>query len=124
MTESEINKINIAIAGACGWSLLNNADHPKVKTIYGYGPKQPCGDLVLEECPNYCHDLNAMHEAEAMITVGEIGRHLSALSEVVQPLSTYHPMDLQWFTVRATALQRAEAFLRVKGLWNDERPTV
>lgn len=119
MTDSEIN---IAIAKACGWTFAWPTTGPsaanKSEHVNRCSWSRPNG-WKLERLPNYCHDLNAMHEAEAMITVGEIGRWLSNISNLVMPQSRYHPMDLQWWSVRATARQRAEAFLRVKGLWKE-----
>lgn len=62
--------------------------------------------------PNYCNDLNAMHEAEKMLknqftTIEEAyWRNLNQ----VKP----HP-------IYATAAQRAEAFLRTLGKWEETK---
>lgn len=58
----------IAIATACGWSLVPN--YTKVG-LYGYHSKQTSYDIA--ECPpgaipNYLTSLDAMHEAEKVLT--------------------------------------------------------
>ena len=68
------------------------------------------------ECPNYPSDLNAMHEAEKTLTGQQTVEYVLALRLIIETaddLRTVH-----WFAVvRATAAQRAEAFLRTLGLW-------
>ena len=95
MTEKEIN---IEIAKACGWKNCSIEFAGGIPS----GRKLPNG--LERDLPDYCHDLNSMHEAELTV----MG-------------------DSRWFIwmqaktdvagVHATAMQRAEAFLRVKGLW-------
>lgn len=124
----------IAIAKACGWQMiqrpLTDQDgeipghvevrwfHPKIHTsvypLYAL-PQNP---------PDYLNDLNAMHEAEKVLTNAQhetfcaVILHLTAATEQ----TPYPPLD--WNTVRcmmrATAAQRAEAFLRTLNLWRDE----
>jgi hypothetical protein len=56
---------------------------------------------------NYCTDLNAMHEAEKTLTVEE-------WSDYVEHLPS------RWEeAIHATARQRAEAFLRTLGKWEE-----
>ena len=114
MTEQEQR---IAIAEACGWLEVKEIDFGGPIKPMGYRDKQALG---LEVIPDYLNDLNAMHEAEAHINIGEMGTYLSAIANIVQPQSTYHPLDIQWWSVRATARQRAEAFLRTVGKWRGE----
>jgi len=57
---------------------------------------------------NYCNDLNAMHEAEATLTDDQLWRMARNIER----------NDEQWY-FRATARQRAEAFLRTLGLWEE-----
>jgi hypothetical protein len=66
--------------------------------------------------PDYLNDLNAMHEAEKVLSRGEgyhqkggFGLYKTALAEVCDE---QHPID-------ATAAQRAEAFLRTIGKWEE-----
>ena len=94
MTDLEIN---IAIAEAmprckiCGW-----------KATRGHR---------CTHSPDYCHDLNAMHEAETTLRDSEA--YLEILKEVCRD---HYQVDLR-FCVSATARQRAEAFRRTIGKW-------
>jgi hypothetical protein len=88
----------IAIAEACGFKCSEYSDE--------------LGQLVAQFTPDYLKDLNAMHQAEGVLcnqfnTIGEAyWRNLSH----VEP----HP-------IYATAAQRAEAFLRTIGKWEEEK---
>ena len=89
------NEINIAIAEACGW-------RPDKR---GLGWLSPHGYYAPE--PDYLTDLNAMHEAEMVLTADQWYKYDSLM-----PLR-----DPQ--KIHATARQRAEAFLRTLGKWKD-----
>jgi hypothetical protein len=92
-------QINIAIAEACGWQFVT------YKETFAKPPNGgPC--QYKEGIPNYYNDLNAMHEAEKVLTNEQwvaYGKELSRLK--------VFPM------VHATARQRAEAFLRTLWKW-------
>jgi hypothetical protein len=113
----------IAIAEACGWVFRDGGNFAGVaqKLV-----EPPHGGLthvmthkaVIRSTPDYLHDLNAMHEAEKVLSRGEnynqtggFGRYKTALAEVCDE---QHPID-------ATAAQRAEAFLRTIGKWEDDK---
>ena len=92
-------QINAAIAEACGW---------KAK---GKNWLTPNGTPVFaSDVPNYCADLNAMHEAEKVLTEHQnesiYPRSLGAWRNPTKP-------------IYATARQRAEAFLRTLGKWEE-----
>jgi hypothetical protein len=95
-------QINAAIADACGW--VPDCD------------RGICWDQngnAIITCPNYCADLNAMHEAEKVLTDEQcvfVRLHLRERLEN-HPASRY-----SW---NATARQRAEAFLRTLGKWEE-----
>jgi hypothetical protein len=92
MTKEEIN---IAIAEACGWTDTK---------IVNYGGKLMYGQT---EVPDYCNDLNAMHEAEGVLTIDALTEYRVQLSMlVIAPF-------------RATARQRAEAFLKNINKWEE-----
>ncbi|MCX8511180.1 MAG: hypothetical protein ORN83_05425 [Chthoniobacteraceae bacterium] len=57
---------------------------------------------------DYCNDLNAMHEAEWSLTDDQLWRMARNIER----------NDEQWY-FRATARQRAEAFLRTLGKWEE-----
>ena len=91
----------IAIAEACGWTLFTP------DTIQ-YTAQRSDGkwDLI----PDYLNDLNAMHEAEKV------------LMDYCDGWEDYcHKIKRHFVTsdgaIRATAAQRAEAFLRTIGKW-------
>lgn len=98
-------QINIAIAKACGWKFIadycHGADQPPEYTTVTPDGRHLCGYY-----PEYCTDLNAMHEAEiAMFKSDGLlwHKYASCLDEdyVNQP-----------YTIGATARQRAEAYLK------------
>lgn len=73
-------------------------------------------------CPDYPNDLNAMHEAEKMLTVesGQVGKYLYELEKVcVVSGCEARNKNQQLRFIRATAAQRAEAFLRTLNLWKE-----
>jgi len=116
----------IAIAVACGWK---NHDHPDVMQFkQGWTmPEQWCMDPkgVLRfnhERPNYLNDLNAMHEAENFLFPVEISDLYSP--DLVKEYASYLPhicIGHPGGAMRATAAQRAEAFLRTIGKWEESK---
>ena len=94
-------QINAAIAEACGWTELEECS---------CGFKQrgnpPEWSAHKKHIPNYCNDLNAMHEAEESL-IGDLWIGYMKLADIEGSL----------FGIRATARQRAEAFLRTIGKW-------
>jgi hypothetical protein len=67
--------------------------------------------MVFSRIPDYCGDLNAMHEAEKTLENHQLWMVTTALAGIVlvdTPIA------------HATARQRAEAFLRVVGKWRGE----
>jgi hypothetical protein len=99
-------QINAAIAEACGWT--------NVTAAHSSG-KAPDADYVgCEFYPDYCGDLNAMHEAEKVLAP----KNWNRFSE--KWWNYYHHLldgDVQK-TIHATARERAEAFLRTLGKWD------
>ena len=98
-------QINVAIAQACGWTILK-------KPLSGFGfaayAKEPNGD-PSPGIPEYCDDLNAMHEAEDELSGNQYMVYALMLDAVEGSL----------FGIRATARQRAEAFLKTLGKWEE-----
>jgi hypothetical protein len=83
----------IAIAEACGWEGET------------YGPSW-CESVT--KMPDYLNDLNAMHEAEAILTKTQ--RQFYQVKLMKLQKADY--VAGYWFLIHATAAQRAEAFLR------------
>jgi hypothetical protein len=95
----------IAIAEACGWvrEFDGNYEEPE---WYWIPPNDPDGD---SELPDYCNDLNAMHEAENVLTNEQWWLFVEFLTEIRGGGVA--------LCISATAAQRAEAFLKTLNLW-------
>jgi hypothetical protein len=114
----------IAIAKACGWKNFNSASHEGA-IQYGQPPNTPYNSWEL---PDYLGDLNACHEMEELLDEGQKERFGFWINHL-HPFADIHysekkkDIQLEVFSlVHATADQRAEAFLRTLGLWQ-ENPT-
>ena len=95
----------IAIAEACGLS-----DISKIGERLMHG-----GTGIFLNVPDYLNDLNAMHEAEKVLSRWQVEKYLDVLSGFTEGRGN---SDYVWYTtVFATAAQRAEAFLRTIGKW-------
>lgn len=126
------DKQRIAIAEACGWQMiqrpLTDQDgeipghvevrwfHPKIHTsvypLYAL-PQNP---------PDYLNDLNAMHEAVVghINTPGFCGHYNRNLATACRVSGRDVRSKMEDFLIHnATAAQRAEAFLRTIGKWED-----
>jgi hypothetical protein len=105
------DQINAAIAEACGW--VPDCDRGICWDQYGNAIITP---------PNYCADLNAMHEAEATLSVSCRLDYPTVLLRVLFELDKYTWYATGGFThITTTARQRAEAFLRTLGKWQEEQ---
>ena len=97
----------VAIAEACGWKTDKR----------GLGWLSPRGYYASE--PDYLNDLNAMHEAEKVLTDEQDLEYSEALEQVVEGrYLTNNSEDMRRLR-SATASQRAEAFLRTIGKWKE-----
>ena len=102
-------QINVAIAQACGWTILK-------KPLSGFGfaayAKEPNGD-PSPGIPDYCDDLNAMHEAEKTVFGNSIlwVEFMERLCDATGAVNT-SMVDAMVIIIQATARQRAEAFLK------------
>ena len=86
----------IAIAEACGWK------DEIVKAFHGL--------------PDYLNDLNAMHEAENTLTEKQRCRY----SDELYSVAINHAAETgKWRYLSMTSAQRAEAFLRTIGKWEN-----
>ena len=113
----------IAIAEACGWTkcrlAIKGAGAPeRGKSPYGVPPRR--GYEV--SLPNYTQDLNAMHEVEETLTEHEWNQMFEWLIHIRwrdANATERHGIGKQkaLSPSRATAAQRAEAFLRTIGKW-------
>lgn len=102
----------IAIAKACGW---------KVQTIDGQvwcEIKEGVFGLPCDYLPDYCNDLNAIHDAVMTMSEGslEYSMYCSKLNEICAIENSKHDGPSRQ-TLDATAAQRAEALLKTVGKW-------
>ena len=93
----------IAIAEACRWTQV----YQQKSDGWLWGESPDDGWHIL---PDYLNDLNAMHEAEKTLTDDEYKQYRRILTEDTEAGRE----------ISATARQRAEAFLRTTGRWEDE----
>ena len=73
-------------------------------------------DATGKRVANYLNDLNAMHEAEMVLTHEQRIDHMEWLGMCSDDYG--HKV---WAYVHATAAQRAEAFLRTLGKWEADK---
>jgi hypothetical protein len=117
----------IAIAEACGWTCADSVK-PEDK-IYALMCWVAPGDdpWHLQAPPDYPADLNAMHEAEKVLTEEQHCEYALDLYHVVHE-HTKRPTNADRYAINsfgvriliiATATQRAEAFLRTLNLWTE-----
>jgi hypothetical protein len=119
----------IAIAEACGWKRWDHPDALKRKEGWIMPEnfvEDPEGFQVSRHSvPDYLNDLNAMHEAEKVLDwdqkydYGEALARMTIGDEFDDP-EGFTPNGLGYFApITASAAQRAEAFLRTLGKWEE-----
>ena len=74
----------------------------------------------LRHIPDYLNDLNAMHEAEKVLGACW-PTYCEHLLEIVEPEPRTLEICHRWNLLHATATQRAEAFLRTIGKWEEAK---
>ena len=126
-------KQRIAVAEACGWKVHPELEYGRYGTVDkrkhpDFPDREPAYEKDGALCrasglPDYLNDLNAVHEAEKTLDDGVLWRgYLNRLWEVVCPeRNQMNGLDAATglLLVHATAAQRAEAFLKTLGLWED-----
>lgn len=94
----------IAIARACGIKNIQKGGYCYIPEGQTWGSSK--------QLPDYLNDLNAMHEAEKILTLDQQCSYAVKLAKLRNK-----PYDD--FGCFATAAQRAEAFLRTLNLWKE-----
>jgi hypothetical protein len=115
------DEINIAIAEYRNWRNIKEIDYQPFGTDpYFDGPHQihvgihPESDSDSDEyeaIPNYCSDLNEIHEAESNLSVHEKWNLFAKIG------NDTNLTDCELYF--ATARQRSEAFLKTIGKWEN-----
>lgn len=102
-------QMRIAIAEACGWHEEKEPVGSAFATAWWHhNDRYPS---YLMPLPDYLNDLNAMHEAEKVLL--KDGHESDLWLEYLSNLVICAPAGL---SSHATARQRAEAFLKTKGI--------
>ena len=105
MTDEQINQ---RIAEACGIRKWNRYD--------GIGWMYKTNVGWETNCPDYCTDLNAMHEAEEVLKAADSHEYTNLLYDFACKAQGENG---KWLPYSIPARQRAEAFLRTLGKWED-----
>jgi len=110
----------IAIATACGWKIANPEND---RADYRHWTPPNCVArpkyMYLDRPPNNLNDLNAMHEAEQVLTEKQQRDFCFRLLLKLVDGSLTSDLNDHFIFLHATADQRAEAFLRTLGLWQE-----
>lgn len=108
----DLQKQRIAIAEFCGWKDIKTNTVPHMTFI---GLVGTCDGSPHLPIPNYLEDLNAMHEAEKLLTREQQRLYTRLLHpEYVDNLSG------DWCVLHSAAGKRADAFTKVIGKWEEE----
>lgn len=117
----------IAIAEACGfteiryslrWEVSDPPDNPV--QLCGLHPRTVGGKHWREVIPDYPNDLNAMNQAENVLSYEQEPIFLLDLKRTIIRIAPSQSAD-EFSVCHATAAQRAEAFLRTIGRWDDAK---
>ena len=105
MTDQQINQ---AIAKACGWTEIRD-------NMVGKAPGETSTRVMF--LPLYCSNLNAMHEAEKTL------KGYEQIHTYVWHLNKRKDWetDFKLMEVHISAKDRAEAFLRTLGKWEEAK---
>lgn len=121
-------KQRIAIAEACGWkncgypAEFSDAATPRtIGKLCGEYPDR--GPESTQPLPDYLNDLNAMHEAEKALPDDSkrlgYGNFVIAIVDRDFGTESRYSKAGTFHILSATAAHRAEAFLKIMGLWED-----
>ena len=104
--------INIAIAKACGWQIIHDSKRPVWGEAHHIPPGKTIGWFMSFgepsiELPDYYSSLDDMHEAEKVLTDEQWDLYCGYLGGSLRSCAN------------ASAPQRAEAFLRTIGKWEE-----
>jgi hypothetical protein len=123
MTDQEKN---IAIAETQGWQWWTHDTAGGIKWLLkGHQPEswnQTERPEILPgfiSSPDYCHDLNAMHDVELSLSLEEKDRMGEQLDIIVAKYNDPLPIEKCLAKWQAKSNQRTEAYLRMKGLWKE-----
>ena len=102
-------QINTTIHKACGWTRRH-----RHTSFYSNGDNKRLG------VPDYYNDLNACAQFEATMTAAQRVEYGFELNNVICAHNA-QPYPTRFEYATAPAPQRCEAFLRVRGLWEEAK---
>ena len=121
----------IAIAEACGWRDIKHTDHEDVdigsrSIIYSSGLTGVPPEFIHQEnrliIPDYLNDLNAMYVVEYKLLSGKIYElYYNQIAKLSPPCDSNTAQFAAFAVCNSTAAQRAKAFLRTLGKWEDDK---
>ena len=100
-------QINVAIAQACGWTEIKD-------NVVGKAPGETANRVMF--LPNYSTSLNAMHEAEKTLKIADTHEYTNLLYDIACKAQEENG---KWLPYSISARQRAEAFLKTLGKWEE-----
>lgn len=105
----------IAIAEACGCRELTNVRY--MSRLFANGEKE----AFEPELPDYLNDLNAMHEAEKVLTDEQWTTYNAYIAIQSGWRFAKSRNRLDYYTTHAAAEHKAEAYLRAIDKWEPEK---
>ena len=102
-------QINAAIAKACGWTEFRD-------NVTAKAPGEQLNRVFF--IPDYCNNLNAMHEAENVLKTVDSHEYTNLLYDFACKAQEENG---KWLPYGIPARQRAEAFLRTLGKWEEAK---
>jgi hypothetical protein len=119
-------EINRAVAESVGWRFVSVGCDGLTDVAWlppGALESVTAFDACGSHPPDYCNDLNAMHEVVCKLPDGEPRdcylRELQIVTQTWEKVDNDDDDDWLWHSANATARQRAEAYLRTIGKWRD-----
>ena len=112
-------RMMIKLAEWAGWEEHNSAPQGSLREGWATW-KSPNGKWLFDP-PDYCSDLNAVHELEARLSEAEWRQYYCCVQAAVVGVVIQRPADIYW--MHASALQRCEALCRTLGLWEGKEVT-
>ena len=110
-------KQQIAILQACGWRKEYIHGNGMDCEVWIHPDGKQCWPEELAPLPRYLSDLNAMHEAEKVFLKSDEDKRQQKLrADYRNELFVACELEPMW---HATAAQRAEAFLKTIGKWEE-----
>jgi len=108
-------ELTIKVAECCGWKFFKVSNEFKYTSISPTGKEYYFDFGEIYHLPDYCNDLNAMHEAEKLIPMEKQREYAFIVAgmwdELWSDSTDTDKANGYWDATYTTARQRAEAFV-------------